>query len=255
MKDQTEKDLTPPFWGSRVIQKIGANSLFENIRENVLFQGRWQYTKGSLSDEEYEKMLDREIRPEYSLLKEKIVKENLFEPSIIYGFFQCNSDNKNIIIFEKDSSKEIMSFSFPVEKKSPYRSIPGYILPLSSGKRDVMAFQIVTIGNRINDELKKIYANNSFKRYFLLHGLSVESTEALADICNSRIKKDMNISTGLRYSFGFPSCPDITENVKIYNLLDGKRIGISLTEEGQMVPEQSTSAFIIFNPLAKYFKI
>jgi len=260
----------PPFWGTRVVTDIELNTVYEFLNESVLFHSRWGYQKGKLPRDEYEELIEKIVKPEFESLKLRCREEHLLQPQVIYGYFQCNSAGEEVIIFEPDKERELTRFYFPRQKKAPYRSIADYISPIESGKRDVLPLQIVTVGKIASQESKRLYQENAYKEYLLFHGLSVETSEALAEYWNRKIRLELKIAEnngadikdlvtqkyrGKRFSFGYPPCPNLSENRKLLHLLDSARIGVFVTAGEQMIPEQTTSAFIIHHPQAKYFSL
>jgi len=261
---------TPPFWGTRIVTDIELNSIYEFLTESVLFHSRWGYQKGKLPREEYEALIEKIVKPEFESLKLRCRAEHLLQPQVIYGYFQCNSADEEVIIFEPDTERELTRFYLPRQQKAPYHSIADYILPIESGKRDVLPLQIATVGKIASRESHRLYQANAYKEYLLFHGLSVETAEALAEYWHQQIRLELKIAEnngadikelvaqkyrGKRFSFGYPSCPNLTENRKLLQLLDSARIDVSVTAGEQMVPEQTTSAFIIHHPQAKHFSL
>ncbi len=267
------RDITipvPPFWGDRIVTDIDLDTVYSYLTESVLFRGRWGYRRGNLSSEEYEALLEAKVKPEFAALKRHCKEEGFFEPKVVYGYYPCHSEGNELIIYDPQSGKEWLRLSFPRQKKPPYRCIADFFLPVESDRRDVIAFQVVTIGDRASREAERLYRANAYKDYLLFHGLSVESAEALAEYWHKQIRRELGIASedgdtiedlivqkyrGSRYSFGYPACPDLSENRKLFTILRPERIGVSLTEEDQMVPEQTTSAFIVHHPQAKYFTL
>jgi 5-methyltetrahydrofolate--homocysteine methyltransferase len=260
----------PPFWGDRIIEGIDLDTVFGYLTENVLFRGRWGYRRGKLTAEEYQTLLETRVLPEFKALKERIKREGLLEPRLVYGYYPCNSKDEEVILYHPGSDREWVRFSFPRERQTPFRCIADYFLPLSAGRRDLIALQVVTVGERASLEARRLYEQNAYKEYLLFHGLSVESAEALAEYWHRRIREELAITAedgasmeelvvqkyrGSRYSFGYPACPDLAENRKLFTVLRPERIGVTLTDEDQMAPEQTTSAFIVHHPQAKYFNV
>ena len=261
---------TPPFWGTRIVTDIELNSVYEFLTESVLFHRRWGYQKGKLPRAEYEELIEKIVKPEFESLKLRCRAEHLLQPQVIYGYFQCNSTGEEVIIFEPDTKRELTRFYFPRQKKTPFRSIADYILPIELSKRDVLPLQIATVGKIASQESQRLYQANAYREYLLFHGFSVETAEALAEYWHQQIRLELKIAEkngadikdlvaqkyrGKRFSFGYPSCPSLSENRKLLQLLDSARIGVSVTAGEQMVPEQTTSAFIIHHPQAKYFSL
>ncbi len=261
---------TPPFWGDRMVSDIRLDDVFAHLTETVLFRGRWGYRRGKMNREEYEAQLETEVRPELERLKRSISDDNLFEPRIVYGYYPCNSDAEQVILYDPENGNERIRFHFPRQKRAPHRCIADFFLPITAGRRDLIALQVATIGHRASLESKRLFESNQYKNYLMFHGLSVEAAEALAEFWHRKIRSELNITSedgskiedfvlqkyrGSRYSFGYPACPDLSENRKIFQLLSPEKIGVTLTEQDQMVPEQTTSAFIVHHPQAKYFTV
>ncbi len=261
---------SPPFWGDRIAEGIELDTVFSYLTENVLFRGRWGYRRGKLSAEEYQTLLEEQVKPEFRTLKERCIREQLLEPKVVYGYYPCNSQGEEVILYHPGSSDEWLRFAFPRESRPPHRCIADYFRPAGSGVRDLIALQVVTVGARASAEAQRLYESNSYKEYLLFHGLSVESAEALAEYWHLRIRTELGIAEedgksvedfvvqkyrGSRYSFGYPACPDLTENRKLFTILRPERIGVTITDGELMTPEQSTSAFIVHHPQAKYFNV
>ena len=260
----------PPFWGDRIASGIDLETVFGYLTENVLFRGRWGYRRGKLSAEEYQALLEEQVKPEFSALKERCIREKLLEPKVVYGYYPCNSRGEEVIIYHPESNEEWLRFAFPRESRPPNRCIADYFQPEESRVRDLIALQVVTVGARASEESKRLYESNAYKQYLLFHGLSVESAEALAEYWHVFIRRELGIAgedgqgmedfvvqkyRGSRYSFGYPACPELSENRKLFTILRPERIGVAITDGEQMTPEQSTSAFIVHHPQAKYFNV
>jgi 5-methyltetrahydrofolate--homocysteine methyltransferase len=257
-----------PFWGSRIVTGIDLDTVFSFLTEPVLFRGRWGYRRGSLSREEFERLIEETVRPEFEALKTRCKAQGLLAPAVVYGYWPANGQGEQVIIFEPGTDRELARFTFPRQMMAPYRCIADYFLPLEAGRRDLIVLQVATVGSPAAEESRRLYAANAYKEYLLFHGLSVESAEALAEYWHLVVRRELGITEeegksiedyvvqkyrGSRYSFGYPACPDLSENRKIFQLLAPERIGVTLTEGDQMVPEQTTSAFITHHPQAKYF--
>lgn len=260
----------PPFWGDRIVEEIDLDTVFGYLTESVLFRGRWGYRRGKLTAAEYQTLLEEHVLPEFRALKKRCKQEKLLVPRVVYGYYPCNSEGDEVILLHPEDGTEWVRFAFPRERQAPFRCIADYFLPRSSGRRDLIALQVATVGDRASTETKRLYQENIYKDYLLLHGLSVESAEALAEYWHRRVREELGITMedgssveelvvqkyrGSRYSFGYPACPDLAENRKLFAILRPERIGVTLTEGDQMEPEQSTSAFIVHHPQAKYFNI
>jgi len=274
---------TPPFWGSKVVETISLDEVFNYVNEVALIRGQWRVGKGKLSPEEYKKMLDEKIYPEYRALKQKIRKEGLLQPKAVYGYFPCQSDGNDLIVYHppKDAAgltsaignsqlKEWLRFSFPRQSDDRHLCISDYFASVESGTIDVVAFHLVTVGQVASSYAKKLYEANEYKDYLYFHGLSVESAEALAELWHKRIRQELGIASkdspdikrlfsqgyqGSRFSFGYPACPNLEDQEKLFKLINPERIGVRLSEEFQLEPEQSTNAIIVHHPEARYFNV
>jgi len=278
----------PPFWGSKIIDNIPIEKVFEYINEVALFRGSWNvYKDKSKPDSEYDELIKNEIIPVFNELKLKAKREKLLVPEVIYGYFPCNSDGNDLIIykpksfnkeklysewneFEFNELEEWTRFTFPRQNSEKHLCISDYFRAKETGQFDTAAFQIVTVGSKATEYAQELYNKNKYQEYLYFHGLSVETAEALAEYWHKIIRKELKIDggdspdikklfqqgyTGSRYSFGYPACPNLEDNKILFELLNPERIGITLTEEWQMVPEQSTNAIICHHPQAKYFFI
>jgi len=279
---------SPPFWGVKIVVNIPLDEIFKYVNEVALFRGQWQFRKRKLSDEEYDQLVKEKILPIYEELKQKVKEKNLLKPKVVYGYFPAQSDKNDLIIykpknlnetelhnvweidFDKTQLEEFLRFTFPRQKDKRNLCISDFILPVESGKFDVVAFHVVTVGEEATEYSKYLYSNDHYSDYLFFHGLSVETAEALAEYWHKKIREELKIDyadakeikklfqqgyRGSRYSFGYPACPNLEDQVKLFKLLRPERIGVTLTDGYQMVPEQSTSAIIIHHPQAKYFTI
>jgi 5-methyltetrahydrofolate--homocysteine methyltransferase len=250
---------TPPFWGRRVMQ-VDKALAFEWINEKMLFSKRWGFGGKNLSKEQKQKQLHDTVHPAYLRLK-KLFLDELFEPTVIYGYFKCKSKRDNLIVY--DEKGEAKSFHFQRQQKPPFRAIPDFF----DQKEDVIAFTCVSAGAKISEYEKKLYDAGEFSEYYLVHGLGAELAEALAEIVHKQIRLDLNVDSGsirdvklsgyqgARYSFGYPACPDLELNEPLFELLRPQEYGISLSQTHQIVPEQSTSALVCVHPEANYFNL
>ena len=276
-----------PFLGSKVIQNISLDKIFEYINEVALIRGSWNVYKGKKTQEEYDKLLESEIIPKFNELKLKIKRENLLTPKVIYGYFPAQSDGNCLIIYKPKVSTNIYKewekseytyseleewkeFIFPRQNSGKHLCISDFFRDVNSGVIDIAAFQIVTVGKSATEYSQRVYAENKYQEYLFFHGLSVETAEALAEYWHKIIRTELGIANkdsdelkkifqqgyqGSRYSFGYPACPNLEDNKILFDLLKPERIDIFLSEEYQMVPEQSTNAIIVHHPEAKYFFI
>ncbi|MBD3796780.1 MAG: methionine synthase [Campylobacterales bacterium] len=286
MPDREVRVPTPPFWGRREIKltQQQVEMAFEWINHKILFKQRWGYNAKGLSKEAYEKQLDEVVWPAYEKLKQTFLNEGLFEPTILYGYWPCRSDDTSLLIFDESEgynsedqinrepldevigrAKEI--FTFPRQSKQPHRALSDFF---HADRHDVIALTCVSAGSKLSAYEKEIYDRGDYTEYYQVHGLGVELAEALAEIAHKQIRLDLNIAEsegptiadvqmnkyqGSRYSFGYPACPDLELNRPLFNLLKPEEFGIELSETFQIHPEQSTSALVVYHPNATYYNI
>jgi len=194
---------------------------------------------GSESEEEHEDLLNQ--------WKIRIIREKLFEPEIVYGYFRCHNKNDKLLV--ENPTGDDVEFSFPRSTKPEHLCLTDYF-----GEDDIVAFQSVTVGNKVVEKIEQWNKEDKYTDAYYLHGLAVEVAEALAEWINQKIKSELNLEQGgLRYSWGFPSCPDVLQHRLVWKLLQPEKSGMALTESGQIIPEQSTAAIVIHHPKAKYF--
>jgi 5-methyltetrahydrofolate--homocysteine methyltransferase len=261
----------PPFWGSRVIEHIDPRAAAAYLNENMIFQVQWGYRKNRRSPEDFRKYIDLEVRPILRDLLETCARDDILKPQAIYGFWPVQSDGDALIVYEPDNrEREITRFDFPRQRKAPYWCLSDFFRSVSSGQHDVAAFMIVTVGRRVSDVARQWFAADHYKDYLHLHGLGVEMAEALAEYIHKQIRVEWGIAgmdarerqeifkqryQGSRYSFGYPACPRLEDQVKLWPLLKPGRIGVELSEEFQLEPEQSTTALVVHHKQAKYFNV
>ncbi len=260
-----------PFYGSKVVEIKDLTKVFEFINETALFKGQWQFKQGKKTAEEYKQILEETVYPKFAEIKAEAIRSKLLEAKLVYGYFPCRSQGNDLIIYNDDEKTERLRFTFP---RQPIEQRGGKNLCLAdyfrSASVDAVAFQLVTMGRKASEHSAKLFKADNYQDYLLFHGLSVESAEALAELWHKRIREELGIAAsdaaelpklfhqgyqGSRYSFGYPACPNLEDQTKLFELLDPSRIDVELTEEFQLDPEQSTSAIIVHHPEAKYFNI
>ncbi len=243
--------------GKPLVVDIPTKELFDILSTKVLFEARWGFSKGNLSYEEYKSIIENKAKPAFEMLKKQEETSPAIECKAVYGFFACKSEGNKITVLDSNN-KEIV-FDFPRQKKEPHLCIADFIRqPLSV--INYIPFFVVTLGNKIIEAEKRLFEENSYYNYHLLHGLSAEMADCGAQ-CVHKIIRDEYFclfpekekNAGCRFSFGYPSCPELADQEKLFELLRPSKIGLSLTKSYQMVPELSVSGFIIFNKGAKFF--
>ena len=261
---------TPPFWGSRVIEKIPLRAALAYVNEIMLFQLQWQYKKKGRPQDEFDRFIDSEVRPIYRDLVARCEQEQILQPRAVYGYWPCQSEGNALLVYDPaDREKIVATFDLPRQSRSPYWCLADFYRPRSTGEFDVIAMTIVTVGQQASEIAREWFADNRYRDYLHLHGLSVETAEALAEYIHKQVRVELGIAgddardlqamfkqgyRGSRYSFGYPACPNLADQERMWPLLEPGRIGITISEEYQLDPEQSTSAIIAHHPQARYFK-
>ncbi len=278
---------TPPFWGRRVMQKgdFDPALAFEWINKRMLFKMHWGYKSKGMTKEAYNKLLQDRVYPAFERIKDTFLKENIFEPTIIYGYYPCRSDDGELFVFDevegwnsenqinKEPLKDISGravgvFSFPRQRRKPYRALSDFF---RHDRHDLVALTCVSAGSKISEYEREFYDKGEYLEYNLIHGVGVELAEALAEIAHKQIRLDLGIASedegftlkdvrmnryrGARYSFGYPACPDLEQNRVLFDILHPEEFGIKLSETFQMHPEQTTSAIVVHHPNATYYAV
>ena len=272
----------PPFWGVRVQKDYDVRELFPYINETALFKNQWQLKTASQSD--YVRLVDEKFRPILKNLQDEIAASGLFAPAVVYGYFPAHSDGNDVIVYEapdakprpcrdrwETSVKELLRFTFPRQREGRRLSIADFFSPKASGKMDVIGLSLVTIGPKASVEGQRLFEGGEYTKYLYLHGLSVETAEALAELHHKKMREELGIAgedspqirdlfhqkyRGSRYSFGYPACPNLEDQTKLFALLKPEEnVGVRLTSGFLLEPEQSTSAIVVHHPAAKYFVV
>ncbi|WKK22762.1 methionine synthase [Streptomyces olivoreticuli] len=257
----------PPFWGTRVIKGIGLKDYASWLDEGALFKGQWGLKQARAGGPTYEELVETEGRPRLRGWLEKLHTENLLEAAVVYGYFPCVSKGDDLILLHEDGT-ERTRFTFPRQRRGRRLCLADFFRPEESGETDVVGLQVVTVGSRIGEATAELFAADSYRDYLELHGLSVQLAEALAEYWHARVRGELGFAAedpanvegmfdlqyrGARFSLGYGACPDLEDRAKIAALLEPERIGVHLSEEFQLHPEQSTDAIVIHHPEAKYF--
>ncbi|HXJ90581.1 MAG TPA: methionine synthase [Candidatus Binatia bacterium] len=273
---------TPPFWGVRVKKDYDLRELFNYINETALFKNQWQLKTASQTD--YLRLVEEKFRPILRKLEEEVFESGLFAPAVVYSYFPAQSDGNHVIVYEPPKQKlhscgtrweeglpELLRFTFPRQKEGRRLSIADFFAPKSSGKMDVLGVSLVTIGSAASSETQRLFEGGEYTKYLYLHGLSVETAEALAEFHHKKMREELGISgddapeirdlfhqkyRGSRYSFGYPACPNLEDQTKLFAMLKPEEnVGVRLTSGFLLEPEQSTSAIVVHHPAAKYFVV
>ncbi len=282
----------PPFWGRREVTGIPLEQIFAYINPNALFLGQWDFKKKGLDDEAYERMLNEKARPVFTDLQRRAIAENLLTPKVVYGYFPVQSEGDDVIVYHieeftaggcdcgshatsqacqlkpQGKAREWMRFSFPRQNSKRRLCIADFFRSKESGTYDVLGVQLVTVGDRASELAQELFKANKYQDYLYLHGFGVEAAEGLAELWHKRMRQELGYGNedapkisqlfqqgyrGSRYSFGYGACPSLEDRTKIVELLNPQSIGVVLSENYMLVPEQSTDAIVVHHPQAKYF--
>ncbi|MGW4353097.1 methionine synthase [Nocardia sp. NPDC004582] len=272
---------TPPFWGSRIVKGLSVNEYSGLLDERALFLGQWGL-RGQRGGEgpSYEELVETEGRPRLRYWLDRLIAEGVLQhAAVVYGYFPAVSEGDDVIVLTepKPDAPERFRFTFPRQQRDRFLCIADFIRSreraVETGQVDVMPFQLVTMGQPIADFANELFKGDNYRDYLEVHGIGVQLTEALAEFWHRRIREELTLDghsvadedpadvldyfklgyRGARYSFGYGACPELEDRAKLVELLDANRIGVILSEELQLHPEQSTDAFVLLHPEAKYF--
>jgi 5-methyltetrahydrofolate--homocysteine methyltransferase len=260
----------PPFWGPQTIARVPVKAIVPYLNERMLYQFQWGYRKEGRSLPEYKAWARGELRPILARISEIAIRENILVPQAAYGYWRCAAQGNDVILFDDSGKREVARFPFPRQNKDGGLCIADFFRDVDDGERDVIGLQVVTMGRRASEAAREWFADNRYQDYLYLHGLSVEMAEAFAEYLHKRIRGELGFAAeeardhdemlaqgyrGSRYSFGYPACPNLADQRLLLELLRAEEIGVALTEEDQLDPEQSTSAIVVHHPQAKYFSV
>src|SRR5438093_791193 len=268
----------PPFWGVRVKKDYDLRELFRFINDTALFKNQWQLK--TASQEDYLRLVEQKFRPIKKQLEEEVIGSGIFEPQVVWGYFPCRGDGNDVVVYEPEQDKvdhrghrgpqrEVVRFTFPRQREGRKLCISDFVAARYSGKMNVTRFSPVTMGAKVSQETQRLFEGGEYTRYLYLHGLSVETAEALAEYHHKLMREELGIAgddsphirdlfhqkyRGSRYSFGYPACPNLEDQTKLFALLHPEEnVGVRLTSTFLLEPEQSTSAIVVHHPAAKYF--
>jgi len=267
----------PPFWGVRVKKDYDLRELFTYINETALFKNQWQLK--TASQEDYLRLVEEKYRPIKKSLEEEVLASGLFAPRVVYGYFPAQGDGNDVVVYAPEEAtrtgvsapQELLRFTFPRQREGRRLCISDFFAPKASGKMDVLGLSLVTIGAQASVETQRLFEGGEYTKYLYLHGLSVETAEALAEFHHRLMRQELGIAgedaphirdlfhqkyRGSRYSFGYPACPNLEDQTKLFALLHPEEnVGVRLTSGFLLEPEQSTSAIVVHHPAAKYFVV
>src|SRR3984893_1021566 len=272
----------PPFWGVRVVKDYDLRELFDYINDTALFKNQWQLK--TASQEDYARLVEEKYRPIKKNLEEDVIAAGWFEPKLVYGYFPAQGDGNDVVVYDPSQwsdgrprpcnstqAKELLRFTFPRQREGRRLCISYFFVARSSGKMDAVGVSLVTICPKASVETQLLFEGGEYTRYLYLHGLSVETAEALAEFLHKKMREELGIAgqdsphirdlfhqkyQGSRYSFGYPACPNLEDQTKLFALLHPEEnVGVRLTTGFLLAPEQSTSAIVVHHPGAKYFVV
>ncbi|HME32024.1 MAG TPA: vitamin B12 dependent-methionine synthase activation domain-containing protein, partial [Terriglobales bacterium] len=281
----------PPFWGVRVRKDYDLREVFRYINETALFKNQWQLKTASQSD--YVRLVEEKFRPILRALEDEVAGSGLFQPQAVWGYFPAQADGNDVVVYEAEGQPssarpdripstslragsdpvphELLRFTFPRQKEGRRLCVSDFFAPKASGKMDVIGLSLVTIGPKATIETQRLFEGGEYTKYLYLHGLSVETAEALAELHHKKMREELGIAgedapeirdlfhqkyRGSRFSFGYPACPNLEDQTKLFALLKPEEnVGVRLTSAFLLEPEQSTSAIVVHHPGAKYFVV
>ncbi len=272
-RNELNRDLpvpVPPFWGARTLDRVQVKALVPFLNERMLYQFHWGYRKDGRTLEEFKSWAGKELKPTLNRILTEAIDADILRPQGAYGYWRAAAEGNDVILFGDDGVRELTRFTFPRQAKDGGLCIADFFRDVSSGVLDVIGLQVVTMGQHASEVAREWFAANRYQDYLYLHGLSVEMAEAMAEFVHKRIRAELGFADeeardidgllhqqyrGSRYSFGYPACPRVEDQKQILELLGAERLGIHLTDEFQLDPEQSTSALVVLHPQAKYFSV
>ncbi|MBQ0902491.1 methionine synthase [Micromonospora sp. U21] len=264
----------PPFLGTRVVKGVPMADYAALLDERATFLGQWglRGARGG-GGPSYEELVETEGRPRLRYWLDRLIADQVLEAAVVYGYFPAYSEGNDLVVLDENGHAERARFSFPRQRQERRLCLADFFRP-KGDQLDVVALQLVTVGQPVSEYAAKLFARNEYRDYLEVHGLSVQLTEALAEYWHRRIRAELTLPDGrtiaeddpadlagllrndyrgCRYAFGYPACPDLEDRAKIVQLLGSERIGVELSEEFQLMPEQATDAIVVHHPEASYF--
>jgi 5-methyltetrahydrofolate--homocysteine methyltransferase len=261
----------PPFWGPRLLERVPVDALVPLLNERMLYQFQWGYRKNGRTLRNYMTWATQELRPLLRRMLDLSKEHEILLPQAVYGYWPAGAEGNDVVLFDPDrQDREVARFTLPRQANSGGLCVADFLRDVASGERDVLGLQVVTMGQQASEVARQWFAEDRYQDYLYLHGLSVELAEALAEFVHKRLRAELGFGhedardpakllqqgyRGSRYSFGYPACPKLEDQGPILKLLGAERIGVELSDEFQLHPEQSTSAIVLHHPEAKYFSV
>ena len=266
---QDEAPIVPPFWGARVVE-ASPKAIIPFLNERSLYQFQWGFRKQGRTLEDFLGWARQELRPVMRRMLALCEAQDILRPQAAYGYWKAAGQGNDLVLFDQDGTTELFRFALPRQPRDDGECIADFFRDIDDEQRDVIGLQVVTVGQKASDVAREWFEDNRYQDYLYLHGLSVEMAEAMAEHTHKRIRAELGFAAeddrdmekmlaqgyrGARYSFGYPACPRVEDQAPILQLLDAERVGVSLSDEWQLHPEQSTSAIVVLNRRAKYFSV
>jgi 5-methyltetrahydrofolate--homocysteine methyltransferase len=259
----------PPFWGVKRLEQVPLRAVLPYINRNTLYKFQWGYKPQGRSVEEYREYARRELDPILNRLVAQSDAERILQPTALYGYFSCQSEGNSLIVYRGPDSDDIAArFELPRQKTERRLCVADFFRSVESGERDVLGLMLVTVGQHAADYARELFGADRYRDYLYWHGLNAEGAEGLAEFVHKRIRVELGFGSedareidelikqnyrGSRYSFGYPACPNLADQRMILDLLGADSIGVTMGDEDQLWPEDSTSALVCHHPYAKYF--
>ena len=259
----------PPFWGPKIMA-ADPKAIVPYVNERSLYQFQWGFRKQGRTLDDFLGWAKQELRPVMRRMLTLCADQDILKPQAAYGYWMAAGQGNDLIVFDKDGATELARFALPRQPRDDGDCIADFFRDVDDAQRDVIGLQVVTVGQKASDVAREWFEENRYQDYLYLHGLSVEMAEAMAEYTHKRIRAELGFASeddrdtekmlaqgyrGSRYSFGYPACPKLEDQAAILKLLGAERIGVDLSDEFQLHPEQSTSAIVVLNPHAKYFSV
>jgi 5-methyltetrahydrofolate--homocysteine methyltransferase len=262
----------PPFVGSQIVgpAELDLGTVLRYVNKKALYRLQWQYRQGKRSADEYQRFVRDVVEPRFVDLVRRCKEERLLEPRVVYGWWPCYGERNAVVVLDPGGKRERLRFEFPRQTGGRRLCIADFFRRAGDGEPDVIGFSLVTMGKVATDHAERLFHDNRYDEYLHFHGIGVEGTEALAEYWHKRMRQQLGIAgsdsdeieglfqqkyQGSRYSFGYPACPNLEDQKPLLELLGAERVGVTLSDEFQLVPEQSTSAIVVHHPAARYFNV
>jgi 5-methyltetrahydrofolate--homocysteine methyltransferase len=230
--------------------------IFQHLNINELYRLSWGAKNAH--GEEWEKLRE-DFDTRLDKMKREALQSGWLKPQAVYGYFPCQSNGNDLLVYEPGTTDVIATFPFPRQPRGDLLCLSDYFAPTDSGQMDLVAFQVVTVGQQATERFDALQTEGDYSEAYYLHGLAVQTAEATAEYLHRHIKRELRMgeTQGKRYSWGYPAIPDLEDHRKVFDLLPAveSELGMSLSPAFQLIPEQSTAAIVIHHTDAKYYSV